>query len=146
MSSYPKYRPPKFANWFLRQFCDPRWLDEILGDLQEQYDEYREQHSRIFAQLFYLWEVIRFIRPHIIKSFFSTRYRIMPLHHLKVSWRHLKRHKIYSLINILGLSVGIASVLLIGLYVRSELSFDKFFEDSERIHRIALHRIYPEVT
>ena len=48
--------------------------------------------------------------------------------------------------NILGLSVGIASVLLIGLYVQSELSFDKFFEDSESIHRIALHRIYPDRT
>ena len=70
----------------------------------------------------------------------------MNLHHLKVSLRHLYRNKVYSLINLTGLSVGIASALLIALYVQNELSFDQFFEDSERIYRIPLHRIYPDRT
>ena len=70
----------------------------------------------------------------------------MTFHHLKISWRHLNRNRVYSLINLLGLSIGIASVLLIGLYVHKELSFDRFFQDSERIYRIPLHRIYPDRT
>lgn len=146
MSNFPQYIPPKWAVKLLHLFCDRQWLGEILGDLQEQYDENRAKYSRFKASILYWWEVIRFIRPHIFKPFFSNSYKIMPFHHLKVSWRHLQRNKVYGLINILGLSVGIASVLLIALYVRSELSFDKFFDDSERIHRIALHRIYPDRT
>jgi putative ABC transport system permease protein len=73
-------------------------------------------------------------------------FRIMPFNYFKISYRHLVRNKIYGMINILGLAVGIASVLLIALYVRNELSFDKFFENSDRIHRVALERIYPDRT
>ncbi len=68
---------------------------------------------------------------------------MMTFNHLKISYRNLAKNKIYTFINILGLSVGIASMILIGLYVRFETSYDKFFEDSDRIHRVALHRIYP---
>lgn len=70
----------------------------------------------------------------------------MFLHHLKISWRHLIHNKIYSLINLIGLAVGIASVLLIAMYVHKEMTFDGFFSNSERIFRISLHRIYPDKT
>ncbi|MEM7369596.1 MAG: ABC transporter permease [Bacteroidota bacterium] len=70
----------------------------------------------------------------------------MFFHHLLIAWRHLNRNKVYGLINLAGLSIGIASVLLISLYVHHELSFDKFFQGSERIYRVALHRVYPDRT
>ncbi len=68
----------------------------------------------------------------------------MPLQHIKISYRHLRRNKIYGLVNMLGLSVGFASVLLIALYMRYELSFDHFYKDSDSIYRIALNRVYPD--
>lgn len=46
------------------------------------------------------------------------------------------RNKLYSMINILGLSVGIACCLLLSLYVQDELSFDAHFSDSDRIYRL----------
>ena len=70
----------------------------------------------------------------------------MNFHFLKISWRHLLRDKVFGLINLTGLAVGIASVLLISMYVHSELSFDSFFQDSDRIYRIPLHRVYPDRT
>ncbi len=70
----------------------------------------------------------------------------MSIHHVKIAIRNLKRSKVYGLVNILGLSVGIASVLIIALFIRNELSYDQFFDDSESIYRIALHRIYPDRT
>jgi putative ABC transport system permease protein len=48
----------------------------------------------------------------------------------------LIRNKIFSLINILGLSVGIASCLLIALYIQDEFSYEKGFKDHHRIFRI----------
>ncbi|OEK03845.1 hypothetical protein BFP97_12090 [Roseivirga sp. 4D4] len=64
--------------------------------------------------------------------------------HLKISYRNLKKNKVYASINILGLSIGIASVMLIAIYVNYETSYDKFFEASERTYRIALERVYPD--
>ena len=56
--------------------------------------------------------------------------------YLKVALRNLLKHKIYSLINILGLAVGLAASILIFLFVFDELSFDRFHEKADRIYRI----------
>ena len=62
---------------------------------------------------------------------------------LKIAIRNLFRQKAYAFINIMGLAVGIASCLLIVLFVRNEFSYDKFFSGHERIYRMSLERIYP---
>lgn len=53
-----------------------------------------------------------------------------------IAFRHLKRHKTYSLINILGLAIGMACFILIALYILTELSYDKYHEKSNRIFRL----------
>lgn len=58
--------------------------------------------------------------------------------YLKVAFRNLVRQRFYSVINISGLSIGIAISLLIAFFVFDELSYDKFHEDSDRIHQIYL--------
>jgi putative ABC transport system permease protein len=55
---------------------------------------------------------------------------------LKVALRHLWKNKTFSAINIAGLSVGLAVCLLIVLYVKDELSYDKYNAQSENIYRI----------
>jgi putative ABC transport system permease protein len=62
---------------------------------------------------------------------------------LKIAIRNLFRQKIYSLINLTGLAVGVASCLLIVLYIQNEFSYDKFFGDNDRIYRMVLERKYP---
>jgi putative ABC transport system permease protein len=61
----------------------------------------------------------------------------MIVNYLKTAFRHLVRYKTYSLINIMGLAVGIACCLLVLMYVSHELSFDSFHHDVDRIFRIA---------
>jgi len=56
--------------------------------------------------------------------------------YLKIAVRNLLKHKSFSFINILGLSVGIAASVLIFLYVRDESSFDRFHAKADRIYRI----------
>jgi len=56
--------------------------------------------------------------------------------YLTVALRNIRKHKGYSLINIVGLAVGIASCLLILLFVQSELSCDRFHEKAERVYRV----------
>lgn len=57
-------------------------------------------------------------------------------HYFKISVRHLLKHKGHSLINILGLALGMACCLLILLFLRHELSYDRFYPDAERIYRV----------
>lgn len=54
----------------------------------------------------------------------------------KIAWRNLLKNKAFSLINILGLAIGMAACLLILQYVSFELSYDEFPENSENIYRI----------
>ena len=56
--------------------------------------------------------------------------------HIKLAWRHIRRHKIFSTINIFGLAVGMACSVLVMVYVYDELSFDRFHDRSDRIYRI----------
>ena len=60
----------------------------------------------------------------------------MFFNYLKTSFRNLRKNKSYSFINISGLAIGLASFLLIGLFVQHELSYDKHFEDTDRIYRV----------
>jgi len=59
--------------------------------------------------------------------------------YLKITFRNLANHKFYTALNIIGLSIGIASCLLILLYVYNELSYDKFHTKAERIYRVGLN-------
>ncbi len=56
--------------------------------------------------------------------------------YILVALRNLWRHRGYTLINIFGLTIGLASTIFILLYVINELTYDRFHEKSDRIHRI----------
>ncbi|MDH4272813.1 MAG: ABC transporter permease, partial [Candidatus Aminicenantes bacterium] len=57
--------------------------------------------------------------------------------YFKTALRNLARHKGFSLINVLGLAIGIACSLLVALYVRTELGYDAFHRNADRIYRLA---------
>ncbi len=56
--------------------------------------------------------------------------------YLLIAWRNLKTNKVFSFINISGLAIGLATCLLILLYVKDELSFDRYNEKADRIYRV----------
>ena len=60
----------------------------------------------------------------------------MVINYLKITFRNLRQQKVYSLINILGLSIGMTLCILIVLFVQNELSFDTFFQKADRIYRV----------
>jgi putative ABC transport system permease protein len=55
---------------------------------------------------------------------------------LKITWRNLWKNKGYTLINILGLSIGMASCILIFIFIRFQLSFDEGYKNEDRIYRV----------
>ncbi len=61
--------------------------------------------------------------------------------YFRIAIRNMKKFKTFSLINITGLSVGIASCILIFLYIQNELSYDKFYKRADQIYRVELHAV-----
>lgn len=64
--------------------------------------------------------------------------------YLLVAIRNLWKRKLFSLINVIGLSVGIACFFLISANLMDEFSYDNFHENTENLYRVALERIYPD--
>jgi putative ABC transport system permease protein len=58
--------------------------------------------------------------------------------YLKIAWRNLIKTKLYSFVNIIGLTVGITSFILISLYIQSEMSYDRFHKKADRIVRVTM--------
>jgi ABC-type antimicrobial peptide transport system permease subunit len=56
--------------------------------------------------------------------------------YLKITWRNLLRHKAFSLINIAGLAIGMASSALIILWIQNEVSFDQFHTKKARLYSV----------
>ncbi|HEV2353728.1 MAG TPA: ABC transporter permease, partial [Puia sp.] len=57
-------------------------------------------------------------------------------HYLKVAWRNLLKDRQFSVLNLLGLSVGLACALLIGLWIRDELQMEKYNPNDERLYQV----------
>lgn len=63
----------------------------------------------------------------------------MILNYIKIAWRNLNKHRFFSLINICGLAIGVATFWMIALYVADEWSFDRYNEKADRIFRVVQH-------
>ena len=61
--------------------------------------------------------------------------------YLNIAWRNLKKDKQFTLLNVIGLSAGIACTLLIYLWVHDEMSYDKFFDNDDQIYQVMEHRV-----
>ncbi len=66
--------------------------------------------------------------------------------YLRIAFRNLWRHKGFSLLNILGLTIGMSACFLVFLYVKFELSYDDFHSKSDRIYRIVTDIVNPSET
>ncbi|MEM9858671.1 MAG: ABC transporter permease [Bacteroidota bacterium] len=130
--------PPKFWLRFFRWYCHPEYLEDLEGDLMERFERNAAQ-SKKSASSGFIKDVLKLFRPGIIRPLLSNQ-RLndfgMFKNYIKIATRNVIKQKLYSSINIGGLSIGITCFILIFLYVQHELSFDNFYFEKEKIHRI----------
>jgi len=108
--------------------------EERCGDLDEFYQDLRESHSALYAATWRSLQILRIISKSAISQ---TLWSIeMLFSYLKTSLRNIKRHRSYSLINILGLSLGIAASLLAMLWIQDEKGYDRFHTHYQQIHKV----------
>jgi ABC-type antimicrobial peptide transport system permease subunit len=119
--------PPKLANRFLRTFLRHDFAEEVEGDLEEKFYSSLKSKSSFHAKLNYWLQVINYLRPFAIRKWKSsnTIYLMMYGNYFKIALRNTLKNKVYSSLNIAGLSIGMTVTILIGLWIWDELSFDK---------------------
>ncbi|NQZ74743.1 MAG: ABC transporter permease [Ekhidna sp.] len=133
--------PPKWAEKFFKWYCDPRFEEQILGDLEEQFEEDRNTYGLAKAKQRFAWNVIRFFRKGIIKPASGAQklnYYGMLRNDIKTSLRIIKREKLYSTVNILGLSSGFVIAILILIYVQFESSYESYNPEADKVVRITM--------
>ncbi|MEP1032010.1 ABC transporter permease [Ekhidna sp.] len=132
-----KHSPPKWALSFLQFFYKERYREQIEGDL---YELFIRDGSTRNAKFRFGWNTLRFFRLRYLKGledFEQLTTLAMIKNYLKVAIRTLLRQKSYAGINIAGLAIGLASCLLIMMYVFHERSYDNFYPEGEQIYRVA---------
>ena len=131
-----KYQPPRFADRILEWYCNPEVLEDLQGALYEYHYQRIKAGKIRSARWMYVLDVLMHCRPHTIKRK-SQNSNIMLHHHFKISARNIWKNKLTSSLNVLGLTSGLASFILIMLWVNLEFKFDNFHEQADRIYRIA---------
>jgi len=131
-NKFPK--PPKIASRILEKLVDEEARYMAMGDFEEQYISTAEKGNLFLARLYYCFQILV-----ILPS--SVAYRIqwsgvMINNYFKIALRNFKRQKIYSFINVFGLALGMAACILILLWVRDELSFDRFHKNADNIYHV----------
>lgn len=138
--------PPKWADRFLQWYCRPELLEDLQGDLYEVFTHIVSIKGERRASWIYIWLVFRSIRPSAIKINVKVKNSIFMQSkiNLKVAFRVLKKDRTNTIINLLGLTIGISCFILLGLYVKQELSYDHFHSKKDRIYRSWLKEDYGE--
>jgi len=130
----PRSRLPRFGDWLIKLLARYEANPHLRGDFDEEFSFVYETRGFVRAWFWYWSHLLRSL-PVFIKDILYWR-SVMLKNYLKLAIRNIIKHKGYSLINILGLSVSMVCFMLIMLFVRHELSIDRHHENSERIYRI----------
>jgi len=112
-------------------------LQGILGDFTETYHCYRQEYSILSALVMVGWDGLCTI-GFSLKTVSIWRFGMFR-NFLHTANRILKRNKRFSALNLGGLAVGLGCVILLMLYIDSEMKFDRYHEQADRIYRVGAH-------
>ncbi len=132
-------KPPKLPLLLLRLIAGRQILEELEGDLYEDFLDNLELKGYRKARNIYIWTALCSLRPYILihnKENRKLKFIDMITYHFKMAIRNMLKHKTFSAINISGLAIGIASSLAILLFVLDQSIKDDFLPNKDRIYRL----------
>lgn len=133
-------KPPSIALRLLKMFAGSNDCDCAAGDLIETFEYITEKEGLKKARRWYWKEVLKSF-PGFAKNR-SYRRAAMIKNYIKITFRNVIRKKMFALINILGLAVGLACFILITLWIQDELSYDKFHTNKDNLYLLTV--IHPD--
>lgn len=139
-------QPPGFASKLLHWFGDEALVEDLEGDLEELFKKDIQSNTVLYARFTYIIRVLSIIFSGVLRKrrrkrgiqYYSNSliHPVMVQNYFKIAWRVASKNKVYSIINVLGLALGVCACICIYLIVEHENSFDKFHMDRERIYRL----------
>ena len=136
----------RFGLWLFKGYCHRDFQEDILGDLDEYYESNLSKKGKRYADRKFLIDIILLFRLSLLKKELNTQqiiYTGMVKNIFKTAFRIFWKERGYSVMNILGLTVGIAASMLLLLYVQSEKSVNQFHKDIDNIYQVMEHQTYP---
>ncbi|MEM6812884.1 MAG: ABC transporter permease [Bacteroidota bacterium] len=132
--------PPKWADQFLRWYCNPKYLEEIEGDIYELFERRSETKGSNLAKIKFVWDVFRFFRwsniNRINSDYNSINQLMLFRNYLKLGFRNIEKNLVPSSINIFGLAIAICFAISIFIFIDVQLNMDSFHTKSDRIYQI----------
>ena len=127
----------QFILWF---FLDYEDYYQAAGDYEESF-LYRIQKGNLARAKLWFWLALFKSLPHFFSSSIYWK-GVMIKNYLKTALRIIRRQKLYSFLNIMGLAVSLTCALLILFHVKDELSYEKNFPKANRIYRVQTNSKY----
>lgn len=137
MKSRPNTSPP-FAKRVLLYFLRDDLAEEVLGDLEEKFQETLKTKSLFRARLNYWYQVLHYLRPFAMRKTKTSSYIYSALfqNYAKVGFRNILKYKVFSFINVFGLAVAMSVCMLIILMLADQNRYDQFHDKKDRVYRI----------
>ncbi len=128
--------PPAWPLNLLRFILKYEYLEEIEGDMEEIFRENIEQFSVRKARRLYAWEMLKLLRPNLIKNLeFFQHFNQLPIfkNYFKVSIRGLMKNPLNSFINVFGLAAAISICVFAYGFGQWALSRDQFHKNKKEV-------------
>lgn len=130
-------RLPKFFRWILRRLSLYESTFSITGDYESEYGEIRRARGPLAAFFWLFWSTLQAVYYYSSLSIYWSI--VMFKNYLKVSFRTMGRNKLFTLINVAGLTIGLTCTVLLVLWIQDEVNYDRFHKDIDRIYLTAAH-------
>jgi putative ABC transport system permease protein len=126
----------RFFQWILERVSDEEIRLSIIEHMDLEYAADRQERGSAAAGLRYVLRSLRILLSLVSED---AGWRMsMFASYVKAALRHIRHQKMYSLINVGGFSIGLAAALLILLFVRDEVGFDRFHANFDRTYRVVM--------
>jgi len=132
--------PPPLAARLLKMTASSGDYASAFGDLIETFEYIAEKEGHKKARRWFWKEVLKSLSGFIKNR--THRSAAMIKNYVKIALRNISRNKIFTLINTLGLAVGMACFILITLWIQDEMSYDKFHANKDDLYLLTV--IHPD--
>ncbi|MEM6522444.1 MAG: ABC transporter permease [Bacteroidota bacterium] len=127
--------PPPLSLKLIRLICKEELSEEIEGNLIERYLILQDNQDSLRI-LRYWYEVLNYFRPYFLKSVKLKTTKVMFIFNPKIAIRNLARHRVSTVISLIGFIIGLTSFTFLYFYIDNELNYDAFHEDEDNIFRV----------
>ncbi len=139
--------PPPWLLRFFRWFCHPDFVEDIEGDLEETFQRNADTQGIRRARWILFWQIVKLFRPSLMRPLFSNNQFNsfgMIKNYLLTAIRHMRREKLFALMNIAGLAMGIGCGFVIYKIVQYERSYDRYQKNYEQVYRVVNKYTHPQ--